>query len=114
MTQDKDSVNNSSEPLQDAICHTVAAITVDRLMDEYALARINILKIDIEGAEIEVFSNTASWIDKVDAIVIELHDFIRPGCLDGFRKCVKDFDHEWLLGENMIVTKGNWLRKRSA
>jgi len=113
-TQNKESEKNPSEPLQDAICHTVKAITVDRLMDEYALDRINILKIDIEGAEKEVFSSTASWIDKVDSIVIELHDFIRPGCHDSFYQGAKGFDHEWLQGENVILTKGNWLTRHAA
>jgi FkbM family methyltransferase len=37
--------------------------------------RISILKMDIEGAEAQVFSeNYESWIDYVDNIVIELHD----------------------------------------
>ena len=35
--------------------------------------RISILKIDIEGAELELFSSSASWIDQVDNFVIELH-----------------------------------------
>ncbi len=114
MTQNKESEKNPSETPQSAICHTVKAVTVDRLMDEYALDRINILKIDIEGAEKEVFSNTASWIDKVDSVVIELHDRIRPGCLDSFYNGAKGFDHEWLQGENVILTKGNWLTRHSA
>ena len=114
ITQNKESEKNPSETPQSAICHTVKAITVDRLMDEYALDRINILKIDIEGAEKEVFSDTASWIDKVDCIVVELHDRIRPGCLDSFYNGAKGFDHEWLQGENVILTKGNWLTRHAA
>jgi FkbM family methyltransferase len=114
MTQNKESEPNPATTSPDAICHTVKAVTVDRLMDEYALDRINILKIDIEGAEKEVFSNTASWIDKMDSIVIELHDYLRPGCLDSFYHGAKGFDHEWLQGENVILTRGNWLTKHAA
>lgn len=37
--------------------------------------RISILKIDIEGAEAVLFSaNYEQWLDKVDAIAVELHD----------------------------------------
>ncbi len=37
--------------------------------------RISILKVDVEGAEAEIFSgNDLSWLNKVDAIAIELHD----------------------------------------
>ena len=37
--------------------------------------RISILKIEIEGAEIEVFRSTCfeDWIGKVDHLVMELH-----------------------------------------
>jgi len=112
VTQEKESGKNTSEPASSAVCHTVKAITVDWLMEEYALDSIDLLKIDIEGAEKEVFSNTAAWIDKVNAIVIELHDFIRPGCLDSFDRGVRGFDHRWSLGENEILSKGQWLRKQ--
>lgn len=36
--------------------------------------RIDILKVDIEGAEVKVFSGDAGWLDSVRNIVIELHD----------------------------------------
>ncbi len=42
---------------------------------------IDILKIDIEGAELDVFSrDVETWIDRVQVIMIELHDHLRPGC----------------------------------
>jgi FkbM family methyltransferase len=45
------------------------------LLEKSGHHRISILKIDVEGAEAVIFSaNYQSWIDKVDAIVIELHD----------------------------------------
>jgi hypothetical protein len=31
------------------------------------------LKIDIEGAEAQVFGRPCDWLDKVDNLVIELH-----------------------------------------
>ena len=114
MTQNSESDPNPVATLPGSICHKVKAITVDRLMGEYKLDRINILKIDIEGAEKEVFSDTTSWIDKVDCIVVELHDRIRPGCVDSFCNGTKGFDHEWLQGEKVILTKGNWLTRHSA
>ncbi|MGQ0811318.1 MAG: FkbM family methyltransferase [Nitrospiraceae bacterium] len=37
--------------------------------------RISILKVDVEGAEAVIFAdNYEAWLDKVDAIAIELHD----------------------------------------
>ena len=53
-------------------------------------ARISLLKMDIEGAEIDVFSNKPSlWLDKVDALLIQCHDRFRPGC----RRALDDAIH---------------------
>ena len=57
----------------------VRAITMDTLMGESGFSTIDLLKVDIEGAETEVFG-ACPWITKVRAIAIELHDRIRPGC----------------------------------
>src|SRR5713101_7274505 len=42
---------------------SVPGITVDRLMADHAIDHIDILKVDIEGAEREVFEDASSWID---------------------------------------------------
>lgn len=43
--------------------------------------RIDLLKVDIEGAECEVFSrNLETWIDQVGIMMIEIHDHLNPGC----------------------------------
>jgi FkbM family methyltransferase len=57
----------------------IRAITVDTVMREAGTDSIDLLKVDIEGAEIEVFESCA-WIKKVQVIAIELHDRVRPGC----------------------------------
>jgi len=51
------------------------ATDIGTLLDQSGFERISILKMDIEGAEAVVFSrNYEAWIDRVDSIVIELHD----------------------------------------
>lgn len=40
--------------------HKVQTMTVNKIMDDYNLEKINILKIDIEGAEREVFKDSSS------------------------------------------------------
>jgi hypothetical protein len=51
------------------------------LMREVGIETVDILKVDIEGAERDVFS-TCDWMDKVKLLAIELHDRVRPGCSD--------------------------------
>ena len=39
------------------------------------------MKVDIEGAEKEVFQRgMGAWIDRIGVIAVELHDNINPGC----------------------------------
>ena len=66
---------------------------------------IDILKIDIEGAEKEVFSDTSAWIEKVDSIIIELHERMKPGCISSFYAGSRGFNKEWRQGENIYLSR---------
>jgi FkbM family methyltransferase len=94
-------------------CHHIQGKTVDRIMRDYDLQRIDILKIDIEGAEREVFSDASSWIEKVDGVIIELHEKMKSGCNRSFYNGSNGFDDEWLQGENVYLSKRNRLSRRS-
>jgi len=64
----------------------VPGLGVADVLAEHSLNRIDLLKMDIEGSEVEVFSHGVDdWIDRVDAIAIEVHDSLRPGCTDVVR-----------------------------
>ena len=53
----------------------LTAVDLSSLLAQSGAARISILKIDIEGAERFVFAeNYESWIERFDALAIELHD----------------------------------------
>jgi FkbM family methyltransferase len=53
----------------------LAAVDVGGLLEESGRQRISILKVDVEGAEGVIFgANYGRWIDRVDAIAIEIHD----------------------------------------
>lgn len=102
---------NTKEKLLSDICHKVTSITVDKIIDDYELDKIDILKIDIEGAEKEVFSDTSSWIEKVDAIIIELHERMKPGCNRSFYNGSNGFGQEWHQGENVCLSRGKILTR---
>ncbi len=72
-------------------CGQVGAVTLQSLMQTMQLKSIDLLKIDIEGAEREVFLNSAAWIDKTRMMMVELHDAYQPGCSDAFQSAVKKF-----------------------
>lgn len=54
-------------------CHDVRAITLDRLVRDHNLEQIDILKLNIEGAETAVLRSTGV-LDRVRTIVFEYHD----------------------------------------
>ena len=60
---------------------TVKGVTIPGLLRELGGRQIDILKLDIEGAERELFNTAAeSWIEAVGQIIIELHDRYVAGC----------------------------------
>jgi FkbM family methyltransferase len=67
----------------------VEAYTVSDLLELSGQPRISLLKIDIEGSEFDVFSHdTDPWLEKIDAILIELHERFRPGSRQVFEQAV--------------------------
>lgn len=55
------------------------------LMERFSVSTIDLLKVDIEGAEVELFGDGfEDWIDCVGVLMVELHDRIRPGCEAAF------------------------------
>ena len=106
-------IKHPSENPPGNACHTVMAMTIDTIMKDYRLAKIDILKIDIEGAEKEVFSDTSSWIEKIDSIIIELHERMKTGCNRSFYCGSNGFDNEWRQGEHIYLSRGDCLTRRS-
>ena len=51
----------------------VDAVTIAQILELSPHGRIDILKIDIEGAENELFQSAEDWLHLVDCITIELH-----------------------------------------
>lgn len=57
------------------------SITIDQIIKNKKWDYIDILKMDIEGAEKELFeSNYESWLPKVKVIFIETHDRMKRNC----------------------------------
>lgn len=83
----------------------VLALTVDDIVEQFSIDRINILKMDIEGGESEVFQDASSWIGSVDAIAIELHDRHVPGCSERFQRATSEFAQSAVKGEDTFVAR---------
>ena len=91
--------------LGDSSGRPVRSITVSDVIRDYGLDRIDLLKLDIEGSEREVFRQCDAWIGQVDAICIELHDRFKAGCSRSFFKAIDEFPIELWRGENVLVIR---------
>jgi len=83
----------------------VQAISVNDIFGKLGVDRIDLLKLDIEGSEPELFfADSTTWLDRVGFIVIELHDRLRPWCAEAFYSALvaKDFGRD-IRGESILI-----------
>ncbi len=68
----------------------IDAVGLADLLDELGLETLDLLKLDIEGAELEVFTREPErWLPRVRMIMVELHDRYRPGCTQAMNDIVR-------------------------
>ena len=83
--------------------------TISKLLNDSGFDEIDLLKLDIEGAEREVFNDVANpdeWLSKVKVMVIELHDRMKIGCSQTFLKAVSRHNFYMdIIGENLLFIK---------
>lgn len=86
---------------------SVKAVTIPTIMKQYNMDFVDILKVDIEGAEYELFEkNYEDWIDKVGLIIIETHDRFKPNSEAMVRNAMNGrFDELPMKGENLFFKK---------
>ena len=78
-----------------------------------ASAKPLIFKIDIEGAEEDLFSKNTEWMRDFPLIIIELHDWMLPfsGSTKNFLKAVANYEFDFLhRGENIFLFNRDILR----
>jgi len=82
----------------------VKSISVNEIMKQYDLGTLDIVKIDIEGYEKEVFEkNSESWLPYTRCLIIELHDRMKKGCSKSFFSAISQHDFSFFhRGENLI------------
>jgi len=57
----------------------VPAVTIPQILAEFGDAVFPLIaKIDIEGAEKDLFSENIAWLERFPVVVVELHDWLLP------------------------------------
>jgi len=83
----------------------VHGVSIGSLIRDHAFPRIDLLKVDIERSELEVFDHgDLAWLRQTRLLAIELHD---PACQAAYRRAVANIPHR--ERENGEVTVAEFL-----
>lgn len=84
--------------------NSMRSTTLLALTQEYGIRTIDILKMDIEGSEKEVFSiDTDKWLPITNCLIIELHDRMKSGCSQAVFGALANHNFECSIkGENLV------------
>lgn len=81
----------------------VDSFSIPDLMNSFAIKNIDILKIDIEGAEKELFSGNTDWVDQVETIYVEVHDRIVEGAAAQIFRVMSGYKYDFDVRFEYVV-----------
>lgn len=86
------------------IVSSVKTVSIQSIVEMHNIPIIDILKIDIEGAEMALFErNYENWLPKTRCLIIELHNRFYPGCQERVFNVMSKFDFtHFKNGENWV------------
>ncbi len=83
----------------------VPGMSMHTILERFGIDRLDVLKVDIEGGEVEVFAGADDWIDRVDGVMIELHERLRPGSAALIEDALERLPIRWTEGELMCAAR---------
>jgi FkbM family methyltransferase len=89
---------------------TVDGKTLNDVIEENHLAQINLLKVDIEGAELPMIRSLSDeTLDKIDQITMEFHDFTGAISKKDVTDMVKRLESAGFWSIKFSVSNKDWL-----
>jgi FkbM family methyltransferase len=77
--------------------------TINGIMEQNSIEIIDIIKIDVEGAEKCIFSNNIEWVKKSKIIIVETHDRYFPDCSKTVFKAFEDINYELEIQSDFLI-----------
>lgn len=95
--------------------YEVDVLTPNAVLEKYDRCAPFIIKIDIEGSELNLFETATEWVAKFSLLIVELHDWMLP--LEGNSKhlirCIAEHNFDVVLaGENIFLFNIDLLKKQ--
>lgn len=86
----------------------IPVVTVNDAVAAVPNGELLMVKVDIEGFEIDLFARNTGWLARTHAVLIEPHDWMLPGkgTSRSFQRAMAEHDFEMLLrGENLFYVR---------
>lgn len=83
---------------------TMDSVTINGILEKVGWDSIDIIKIDIEGAEFELLQENIEWIQKTKYLIIETHDRFKKGSTKQLFKSLEPFNYMvQIINENFFI-----------
>jgi FkbM family methyltransferase len=89
---------------------SIEATGIAQLMQAYQWTHIDVLKLDVEGSEKEIFSDGyEAWLPKTKVLIVELHDHMKKGCSKAVFTALSHYNFSCkMAGENLVFINENF------
>jgi FkbM family methyltransferase len=81
----------------------IPGLSVADVMRKFKLDHVDVLKLDVEGAEKAILENSNDWIDSAAVIYAELHERFVPGTIRAFFRATEGFEDVPTKGEKVCA-----------
>ena len=85
----------------------IEAHSIPSIMKDKGWDRIDVVKLDVEGAEVPLLAeSSAEWIDQIDTLIVEIHQDLAPNAAGVLFAAFADrnFRLRW-RGENLVLDR---------
>ncbi|RRB07664.1 FkbM family methyltransferase [Larkinella rosea] len=97
------------EEIEEPAPDSVRAESIEGLVSQNGGQPFDVVKLDIEGSEAEVFrTNTEAWLPNVRALIVELHEWMKPGSSASFLAATSAHKYQkTVAGEYEVYVRQN-------
>lgn len=86
----------------------IPTATIEDLLHDAGVKWLDLLKLDVEGAEKELFEDPAvdRWLGRTCAVILEPHDWFKPGCTRAVEQAIAHQPfRRTQMGENLLFVR---------
>lgn len=85
---------------------SIQGLSLDDIISNAGWENADMIKLDIEGSEKEVFDQSGEWLQKVKVLIVELHDWFKPGSSSSVFRAVNNYNFTTSQsGENTVFIR---------